>query len=116
MNNMKLVFDDKEILIKLEDNIFTRELIKDLPITLSFDDYSRAEKIAYMNKKYRINGKSDLCCPEKGDLMFYVPWGYLALFYNDFITSKDYVRIGKVISGLMHLDYLRGIVRLEKVI
>ena len=30
MNNIKLIFEDKEILVKLEDNIVTRELIKEL--------------------------------------------------------------------------------------
>ncbi|MDO4301857.1 MAG: cyclophilin-like fold protein, partial [Clostridia bacterium] len=85
MNNIKMVFENKEILIKLEDNIVTRELVKDLPVILSFEDYSRAEKIAYINKKYWIDNKSGFYCPAKGDLMFYAPWGYLALFYNDYI-------------------------------
>ncbi len=117
MDNIKLTFDNKEILVKLEDNIVTRELIKELPIILSFDDYSRTEKIAYLNKKYWIDASAAKnYCPSKGDLMFYAPWGYLALFYNDYIVSKGYVLLGKVISGLMHLDSLKGNVRLEKAI
>lgn len=117
MNNIKLIFEDKEILVKLEDNIVTRELIKELPIILSFDDYSRTEKIAYLNKKYCIDDMADKNhCPKKGDLMFYIPWGYLALFYNDHIVSKDYVMLGKVVSGLMYLDSLKGNVILEKVV
>lgn len=116
MNNIKLIFDDKEIIVKLDDNIVTRELIKELPIVLSFDDYSRTEKIAYIHKKYWIDCTADNYCPSKGDLMFYAPWGYLALFYNDYILSKDYVMLGKVISGLMYLDSLKGNVRLEKVV
>ncbi|MGN1318457.1 MAG: cyclophilin-like fold protein [Lachnospirales bacterium] len=116
MNNIKLIFDDKEIIVKLDDNIVTRELIKELPIVLNFNDYSRTEKIAYINKKYWIDTTLDNYCPSKGDLMFYAPWGYLALFYDDYILSKDYVMLGKVISGLMYLDSLKGNVRLEKVV
>lgn len=117
MNNIKLIFEDKEILVKLEDNIVTRELIKELPIIISFDDYSRTEKIAYLNKKYWIDDSAAKNhCPKKGDLMFYAPWGYLALFYNDHIASKDYVMLGKVVSGLMYLDSVRENVRLEKAV
>lgn len=113
MNNVKLVYDDKELLVKLEDNMVTRELIKELPVILSFDNCSMTEKIAYINKKYWVDGKNDLYNPTKGDLMFYAPWGYFALIYNDDITAKDYVKIGKVVSGLMYLDNLKGNVRLE---
>ncbi|MDO4302165.1 MAG: cyclophilin-like fold protein [Clostridia bacterium] len=116
MNNIKLIFDDKEILVNLVDNVVTKKLIKELPIVLNFDDYSRIEKIAYIHKKYQIDSTSSPYCPAKGDLMFYAPWGYLALFYNDYIASKDYVMIGKVIAGMMHLDSLKGNVRLEKAV
>ncbi|MDO4340875.1 MAG: cyclophilin-like fold protein [Eubacteriales bacterium] len=44
MNNIKLIFEDKEILVKLVDNMVTKKLINELPIVLNFDDYSRAEK------------------------------------------------------------------------
>lgn len=117
MNNVKLIFKNKEILIKLDDNIITRELVKELPIILSFDDYSRTEKIAYLNKKYWLDDSVPKNhCSKKGDLMFYAPWGYLALFYNDYIASKDYIMLGKVVSGLMYLDSLKGNVILEKVV
>lgn len=115
MDNIKLTFDNKEILVRLDDNIVTRELMKELPLVLSFNDYSRTEKIAYLNKRYWIDDMVDKNhCPLKGDLMFYAPWGYLALFYNDYIVSKGYVMLGKVISGLMYLDNLKGKVRIEK--
>lgn len=115
MNNIKLTFDDMEILVKLDDNIVTREFMKELPLVLTFNDYSRAEKIAYISKKYWTdNLVSKNYCPSKGDLMFYPPWGYLALFYNDYIVSEGYVKLGEVISGLIFLDKLKGNVRIEK--
>lgn len=116
MKNIKLVFNNKEIIIKLVDNSVTRELMKELPLVLNFDEYSRNEKIAYIHKKYYIDVIEDIYCPTKGDLMYYAPWGYLALFYNDYIASKDYIMLGKVTSGLMYLDSLKGNVILEKVV
>lgn len=113
MNNIKLVFDDKEIIVRLDDNITARELIKELPITLSFSDYSRNEKVAYTGKKYSIDDNSSIHPPSRGDLMFFASWGYLALFYNDYAVARGYVLIGKVISGLMHLCDLKGSVRIE---
>lgn len=112
MNNIKLVFDNKEIIVRLDDNITARELLKELPLTLSFSDYSRNEKIAYTGKKYNVDNSSDHS-PSRGDLMFYAPWGYLALFYNDYAVAKGYIPVGKVVSGLMHLCDLKDSVRIE---
>lgn len=113
MNNIKLVFDNKEIVVRLDDNITARELLKELPITLSFSDYSRNEKVAYTGKKYTVDNSQTTHSPSKGDLMFFAPWGYLALFYNDYVVANGYIPLGKVVSGLMHLCDLNGSVRVE---
>lgn len=113
MNNIKLVFDNKEIIVRLDDNITARELLKELPLTLSFSDYSRNEKVAYTGKKYKVDSSQPTRSPSRGDLMFFAPWGYLALFYNDYVAAKGYIPLGKVVSGLMHLSDLKDSVRIE---
>lgn len=113
MNYIRLSYDNKNIILKLDDNDITRELVKELPIVLKFEDYSTTEKIAYFNKKYLNYKGKRVYSPQKGDLMYYAPWSYFTMFYNNNVSFDDYIKIGSVISGMMYLDELKGNVKIE---
>ncbi len=112
MDNIKLTFDNKEILVKLEDNIVTRELIKELPIILSFDDYSRTEKIAYLNKKYWIDYRFDKNhCPSKGDLIYLIKKAVYIALGIDLDGRRDVLGmyVGENESAEFWLSILNGL-------
>lgn len=73
------------------DNPTTRDFLSLLPLTLTFEEFNGREKISYLPRELDTAGSpgSD---PEDGDLIYYVPWGNLGLYYNtDGIGFSDQV-------------------------
>lgn len=40
--------NEKELLVRMFDNPTSRDLVRKLPLTLTFKDYASTEKIAYL--------------------------------------------------------------------
>lgn len=103
---IRIVMDSGEILVELDDHPGAQALYDLLPLELSFEDYNSTEKIAYLDDELATDGSPDNCDPEVGDLCYYIPWGNLCLFYQDFRHSESLVPLGTVISGAEMLEQL----------
>lgn len=114
---IKFSFNDKEIIVALEDNRAAESLLKQLPLTLRFEDYSNTEKISYLPEKLDVSQAPGSCTPHTGDLTYYSPWGNLAFFYKDFGYSKGLILLGKIESGMEELKELDKAlsVKIEKI-
>lgn len=101
---IKLIFGDKEAVAVLEDNPTTQSLIAQLLITVSFDDFAGAEKIAYtpteLSQKEAPSGYN----PDIGDITCYGPWGNLAIYYKDQPYASGLIPMGYFESGLEELS------------
>ncbi|MFL8672682.1 cyclophilin-like fold protein [Clostridioides sp. GD02404] len=108
---IKLTFDDKEAIAVLENNPTTQSLIVQLPITVSFDDFAVAEKIAYtpteLSQKEAPSGYN----PDIGDITCYGPWGNLAIYYKDQPYANGLIPMGYFESGLEELSNMEKGVR-----
>ncbi|MCI9977378.1 hypothetical protein GSQ54_03360 [Clostridioides difficile] len=108
---IKLTFDDKEAIAVLENNPTTQSLIVQLPITVSFDDFAGAEKIAYtpteLSQKEAPSGYN----PDIGDITCYGPWGNLAIYYKDQPYANGLIPMGHFESGLEELSNMEKGVR-----
>lgn len=104
MERIKFSFDNKEIIVALENNSAAESLLKQLPLTLKFENYSSTEKISYPPEKLDISKAPNSCTPKDGDLTYYAPWGNLAFFYKNFRNSNGLVPLGKIISGRENLE------------
>ncbi|WP_420179952.1 cyclophilin-like fold protein [Paenarthrobacter sp. TA1.8] len=64
-----------------EDNPAARDFLSMLPLTLTMEEFAGREKIADLPRPLHYEGSpgSD---PEDGDLIYFVPWGNLGLYYN----------------------------------
>lgn len=88
---MKMTFASNELIVKLNDNSATRDLVQRLresPITLTFEDYAGSEKIAHPNPSLDLSNTEGYD-PEVGDLMIYTPWNNLCAFYRDSASYSD---------------------------
>lgn len=103
---IRIVMDSGEILVELDGHPGAQALYDLLPLELSFEDYNSTEKIAYLDDELATDGSPDNCDPEVGDLCYYIPWGNLCLFYQDFRHSESLVPLGTVISGAEMLEQL----------
>jgi hypothetical protein len=112
-----LTFAEGEALVKMSDNPTSRDFLLLLPLTLTFKDYARTEKISDLPRKLSVENAPAGSDPAVGDFTYYAPWGNLAVFYKDFGYSSGLILLGKIESGLEELASMSGdfTVTLEKV-
>ena len=82
------------------ENQSTRDLLAQLPLTLTFSDYNGTEKIIYLPEALSTADAPEGSDPGIGDITYYAPWGNLAIFYQDFGYSPGLVKLGTVDSGV----------------
>ncbi|MDD2967375.1 MAG: cyclophilin-like fold protein [Desulfovibrionaceae bacterium] len=113
---IRLRFGNESLVVMLENNSASRDLVSLLPLTLHFEDYSGTEKIGYPPRKLDTQDAPSSCTPSVGSFTYYAPWGNLAIFYKDFRHSNGLVPLGRIESGTEKLAGMHGnfSVRLER--
>ena len=80
---------------RLWDNATARDLIAQLPQTLSFSDFNSVEKIAQLPRKLSMDGVPAGDDPFPRDIGYYDPSGDLVFYYDDVGYFNGIVRIGQ---------------------
>ena len=80
---------------RLWNNPTARDLIAQLPLTLTFHDFNRVEKIAQLPRKLSMDGvpAGDDASPR--DIGYYNPSGNLVFYYDNVGYFTGIVRIGQ---------------------
>lgn len=105
---IKLIFHNEEVVVNLQDNATSQDLLASLPLTVTFEDYAGTEKISYLPNKLSTDGAPAGFDPSIGDLAYYAPWGNLALFYKDFGYSNSLIKLGAIDAGIDKLANMQG--------
>lgn len=99
-----------------EDNPTVRDLLKRLPLRLTAEEFAGREKIVDLPDGLATAGSpgSD---PEDGDLIYFVPWGNLGLYYDaaGIGYSADTIHIGTYDADREQLAELEGPITIERV-
>lgn len=103
-NQISIQFRDREIVVNMEENTASKNFIEQLPMTLEFEDYNSTEKIAYMDETLDYGDSPNRCNALAGTMAYYIPWGNISLFYDDFRESDQLVPLGIVESGLEYIS------------
>ena len=103
---IRFLTDGQEIIVVLEDHAAADALYQQLPMELSFEDFNGTEKIAYLDQELPTGNVPTSCDPDAGHLCYYIPWGNLCFFYQDFRTSTSLIPVGQVESGFEFLKTL----------
>lgn len=114
---IKLTFGDKEVIATMYDNPTSRDLLAQLPLTLTFKDFAGAEKIAYPPKVLSTEDAPPGADPKLGDLALYSPWRNLVIYYEDRSYANGLIILGHIESGVEKLTVIKGdfTVKIEKV-
>lgn len=110
---IRFSFDNREIIVTLEDNVATRSFLKQLPLELRFENYGNIEKISYLPEKLDIDNIPEGSIPRSGDLTYYSPWNNLAFFCKDFRYSNGLVPLGRIESGFNTLEEINKTVSVK---
>lgn len=101
----KLLIDNKEYSITLEDNETVDALIKNMPLELSMSNLNGNEFYTYLDFTLPTNS-SNPGNINKGDIYLYGN-NCLVIFYESFNTSYSYTKIGKL-DDIEALDNIKG--------
>ncbi|MCA0042557.1 cyclophilin-like fold protein [Celeribacter litoreus] len=102
---MRVQFDDQEVIYRLTDNPTTRDLISMLPVALTIQDFSTNEKIVHLPRRLDEGGFESFSDEAPGDLCYFLGWGNLALFHDDYTFRNDLIRLGRLegpVTPLLH--------------
>ena len=98
--NLKIIINEKEYTINLENNNTVFDLIKLLPLELTMNELNGNEKYVYLDKSLSTNSYKPKYI-ESGDVMLYGD-NCLVVFYESFETPYSYTKIGHI-DGLDNL-------------
>ena len=111
VNSMKVIIDEKEYIINLEDNETAKSFVNYLPQELIMNDLNGNEKYVYIDISLVTNSYNPIHI-EKGDVMLFGD-NCLVIFYKSFDTSYIYTKIGHI-DNLDNLGNGSITVRFEK--
>lgn len=111
---IRLEFDDKEILVLLENNNSASAFYDRLPLEFEFRDYARTEKITDILEPLPKPGGNFGYDPSLGDFAYYAPWEGLVFYYKDFRYSSGVIKLGEIVEGLDNLTDMEGLVMVSK--
>ncbi|MCS6910260.1 MAG: cyclophilin-like fold protein, partial [Anaerolineales bacterium] len=92
---IRVVFGDTVLSARLWDNPTARDLIAQLPLTLTFSDYGRQEKLARLPRRLTMEGVPAGDDPLPGELGYYAPAGVIVFYYEDVSYFTGIVRLGR---------------------
>lgn len=105
-NKIRITTPDGDIIVVLEDNSASADLLKRLPMTVHFEDFNNTEKISYIDGKLDTSDVVTEYTPLAGAFAYYIPWGNLSLFYEDFRQSSGLAPLGQVETGMEYIENL----------
>jgi hypothetical protein len=100
---VRITVADQTVIAQLADNPTAQDLAEQLPLTLTFRDLNRVEKIAKLPRPLTMEGVPPGDDPEINDIGYYAPSGDLVFYYGDVGYWNGIVRIGRFNDGDMDL-------------
>ena len=92
---IRVIIGDIVLTGRLWDNATARDLIAQLPLTLTFSDFNGLEKIARLPRELSLEGVPAGDDPLPRDIGYYAPSRDLVLYYDDVGYFNGIVRIGQ---------------------
>jgi hypothetical protein len=95
MPTVRITVADQTITAQLADNPTAQDLIDQLPLTLTFRDFNRVEKVAELPGPLNMDGVPAGDDPDVNDIGYYAPSRSLVFYYGDVGYWNGIVRIGR---------------------
>ena len=111
INNMKVIIDNKEYVLELEDNDTVKEFIKTVPKEYEMIELNDNEKYVNLDKSLPTNSIYPKTI-NQGDVMLFGD-DCLVIFYKSFETTYSYTKIGHI-NNLPNLGNKNIKVRITK--
>jgi hypothetical protein len=95
VTTIRITVADQTISAELADNPTAQDLASQLPLSLSFRDFNRVEKIVEMPRPLTMEGVPPGDDPDVNDIGYYAPFNNLVFYYGEVGYWNGIVRIGR---------------------
>ena len=92
----KITVDSQILKVFYYDNPASRSLAEQMPFTVELKDYAGTEKIFYPKQSLNKEGAPNGADASAGDIMYYAPWGDVAIFYKNFGYANGLIKLGAI--------------------
>ena len=96
MPPVRITVAEQTLTAQLTDNPTARDLLDQLPLTLTFRDFNRVEKVAELPRPLTMDGVPPGDDPDINDIGHYAPSRSLVIYYGDVGYWNGMVRIGRL--------------------
>ena len=103
MPTVRMSVADQTITAQLADNATAQDIIDQLPLTLTFSDFNRVEKVGELPRRLTMDGVAAGDDPDINDIGYYAPSRSLVFYYGDVDYFNGIVRIGRLSGQDMDL-------------
>lgn len=103
-----------KIIVLLNNSPAADSFYRQLPLSVSIEDYAGSEKIFYPSEELNTID-TPLAKGPSGTLAYYAPWGNIALFYQECRGAGDLYGLGEVVTGAEFISELTGEIQIELV-
>lgn len=111
--NILIQAGGQEFSANLEVNATSKSFIQQFPLIVELEDYAGKEKIFYPNPKLVTPEDIVGAKASKGDIMYYAPWGDIAIFYENFGFANGLISLGHIDSIEAFIDAVNKNNRVE---
>lgn len=101
--------EDYAVIYELDHSQAAQELYKQLPLSLTVENFSTNEKVFYPPEKLDISD-APLADAKLGTLAYYAPWGDVVMFYDHFGRDGSLYTLGQAVSGQESIAKLTGMI------
>jgi hypothetical protein len=95
MHAVRITVASQTITAQLADNATAQDLGGQLPLSLTFRDFNRVEKVAELPRPLTMDGVPAGDDPDINDIGYYAPSRSLVFYYRDVGYWDGIVRIGR---------------------
>lgn len=89
----------------LDDNPTARDLVAQLPVSLTLRDLGQAEKVSgALPKRLSEQGARARDAGARGEIAYYAPWGNIAFYRGQGPNAAGVIKIGRITSGIEALN------------
>ncbi|HPQ67505.1 MAG TPA: cyclophilin-like fold protein [bacterium] len=99
---------------QLNNSPAAKDLVAQLPLEITVEDYGDNEKIFYPPRKLNTADTPLAKNVDAGTLAYYAPWGDVVMFYKGFKPAPGLYELGNAISGEEHIRGMSGKLQIEK--
>jgi hypothetical protein len=92
---LRITVANQTITAQLADNPTAQDLTDQLPLSLTFSDFNRVEKVAELPRPLTMDGVPAGDDPDINDIGYYAPSRSLVFYYGDVGYWNGIVRIGR---------------------